>query len=186
MRGLGRFRGLKRRSLAEPDDGLTLVHDFANIQTGWTGVAMSIGAAGENDPESGTAASRAYETAVDTAHYFSNNLAFTQGVTYRLRTVIRGIGRTVLTVQVVDTPNRFWYATLGLTTALLSSGMVNPLVTNLGGGWYAHSVDFTLTAATGAKSVRIGAALDPLDTTYLGEITKGLHVGSIKVYSVDP
>lgn len=185
MRGIGLGSGLL--CPARADDGLTLVHSVSGpALTGWTGVFATIGTAGETDPETGISAASVLETAVTNAHYVSNNISLVQGVTYRIRVVCKAVSRQVLTVLLGDTPTKYWYAQFGSTTAELSTGMSNPQVTSLGSGWYAMSIDLTLTAASGGKSLRVGMGIMPISTNYAGDITKGMYVGSVKVYSVDP
>ncbi len=183
MRGIGIGIGLAGSAVA--DDGVTLVYEATTpTLTGWTGVNINIGTAPENNPETGSVASREFETAVTSAHYISANISFVQGTVYRIRTVVKSVDRAVFTVLLGDTPTKYWYAQFGSSTAELSSGMSNPTVTDLGSGWYVMSIDVTLTTTSGAKSLRLGLGIMPISTNYLGEIAKGMYIGSIKIYSV--
>lgn len=181
MRKFGLGFGLSIPTDAEP----VLVWSDASVIDGWGDVNTTRSNAGENDPEAAVLAVNMFETVTDAAHYINANIPHTQNVNYRLRVVVKGNGRTALSMIVVDTVNRLWYATIGVESpALLSSGGTTHTVEDLGDGWYAHNMYYTITSATGSRNVRLGALIIPLDSTYVGDVTNGLVFGSIKLFVV--
>ncbi len=179
MRGLGIGLGtVLSRAVA----ALVLIYEALSVAA-FSRVNTTLANAGENDPESGTLAQSMKETVADSIHYIQTQTTLTLGRTYRLRVVVKADGRDAITL-LANTLNKYWYGQIGGTTALLSSNTFNIQCVDLGGGWFAQSMDFTMNLATGIVTFRLGLSLVPVDTSYPGDITKGVLWGSVRIYEV--
>ncbi len=177
MRGMGIGIGLARKA------GAVLVQSYPSVST-WTPVLMTLGAGAGTDPETGLAQQEALETPDDGNHFIGRKLPLVQGRSYRLRIVLKGIGRSTFEILINADGNKYWLGDIGNATPVLASGLTNATVTALSGGLYAHTVDFTLAGASADYDLSILACAPGPLNSYPGVNVDGLAFGNVKLYEV--
>lgn len=178
MRGLRLGLGLCRSAGATPVWTDDQIND-------WTVVLATVALGAEVDPETGLAATDFLETAATGVHVVQKLVPTTPGKNYRLRYLLKSKGRTFISINVFTDAGKFWVGQVGNPTPTFVLGMSNAVWTSLGNGWYSITVDFSMLAAVTVNATfSLRPCLDTSNSNYAGDITKGYHVGNVKLYEV--
>lgn len=185
MRGLGLARGMqvrRSRGVAVPSGPVPVWSD--DRVDDWTPVNVTLGDSGSTDPEIGGLRVTMRETTTDGNHYVYKEIPLEQGKTYRLRFLVKGVSRTVITINLpVADGGKYWIGTIGSTTPDLASGIGSMQVEEVG-DMQALSVEFTYGGATGNVGFSIGTCIPGPNASFPGEVAKGLDFGNVKLYEV--
>jgi hypothetical protein len=170
-RGEARFAGSK---LTYPNDLSASV---------WTGTALTITKNSIANPLDGrTTASKAMETAANSAHSVEQTVDIVIDTTYALSAYVRPNGRSWAYLKFNDGVNdytAFFDATTGTVGTVAGTG-ATATITQQGNGYWLCTLDFTTAAtasATGTATVQVSS--DGATLSYAGDTAKGLYIWGV-------